>query len=254
MNEMTDDEGYPEQTPAGGASEPPPHRYINWGAVMRNAALVCVLLVMVWLVIHVQLPSTDELRELLAGWGGFAWAAFVLLYAIVAITPIPVTIMAVTGGVLFGVVEGSILSVIGAFLGSWVAYWLARALGRATVTQLLGRHAATVEARLENAGVEAVYLLRLMPGLPYWPVNYGGGAFGISQRDFLVGIGLSTIPGQVSLVAIGAFVAEPAVGTGIVVGLAWVVVLTMTFLAYRKLRKASGAPRAPRSFRARGGT
>lgn len=247
MNQMIEDEGHPEQAPAGGASEHPTHRYIHWGAVLRNVALVCVLLVMVWLVIHVQLPSTDELRELLARWGGLAWVGFILLYAIVAITPIPVTIMAVTGGVFFGVVEGSILSVIGAFLGSWVGYWLARALGRATVTRFLGRHAATVEARLENAGAEAVYLLRLMPGLPYWPVNYGGGAFGISQRDFLVGIGLSTIPGQVSLVAIGAFVAQPALGTGIVVVLAWVVVLTMTFFAYRKLRKASGAPRAHRS-------
>lgn len=230
----------PEQVPAPAPSRLRwPRGGPRWGALIRDVLLGIVLLVMLWLAFHVRLPSVDQLRDGLDAWGGFAWLGFILLYAVVAITPIPVTIMAVAGGVLFGVVEGSVLSVVGALLGSWVAYWLARALGRDTVTRLLGRHAATVEAHLEHASVEAVYLLRLMPGLPYWPVNYGSGAFGISQRDFLVGSGLSTVPGQVSLVAIGAFIAAPAVMPAIVVGAAWVVVLTMTFFAYRALRRAS---------------
>lgn len=195
---------------------------------------------MVWLVFHVKLPSLGELRASLEAWGGAAWVVFVALYTVVAITPIPVTIMAVTAGVLFGVFEGSVLSIIGALLGSWIAYWLARGLGKTTVVRLLGRHAETVEYRLEHSGVQAVYLLRLMPGLPYWPVNYGSGAFGVSQRDFLVGSGVSTIPGQVSLVAIGAFIAEPAATTGVIVVAAWVTVITMTLFAYRALRKAKG--------------
>ncbi|UBH05376.1 TVP38/TMEM64 family protein [Leucobacter sp. Psy1] len=211
----------------------------DWGALLRNVLLGIVLLAMLWLAFHVRLPSLAELQQLLDGWGGAAWIAFTLLYAVVAVTPIPVTIMAVTGGVLFGVVEGAILSVIGALVGSWVAYWLARALGKQTVTKLLGRHARTVEERLTHAGVESVYLLRLMPGLPYWPVNYGSGAFGISQRDFLVGSGLSTVPGQVSLVAVGAFVASPSVAMGAVVVIAWIVVITMTIFAYRRLKRAS---------------
>ncbi|WP_449277249.1 TVP38/TMEM64 family protein [Leucobacter sp. GX24907] len=211
----------------------------NWGTVIRDVLLGIVLLLMLWLAFHVRLPSADHLRDDLGAWGGAAWLGFILLYALVAITPIPISIMAVAGGVLFGVVEGSILSVIGAFLGSWAAYWLARALGKSVVKRLLGRHAATVEAHLENAGVEAVYLLRLMPGIPYWPVNYGSGAFGISQRDFLVGSSLSTVPGQVSLVAIGAFIADPAVLPAVIVGAAWAVVLIMTIFAYRRLKRAS---------------
>lgn len=215
------------------------HRSPDWAGVIRNVLLVFALLTMLWLAFHVRLPSLDELRRALDEWGGAAWIVFTLAYAVIAITPIPVTIMAVTGGVLFGVWEGAVLSVIGALIGSWIAYWLARALGKQTVTKLLGRHARTVEERLAHSGVEQVYLLRLMPGLPYWPVNYGSGAFGISQRDFLVGSGLSTIPGQVSLVAVGAFVAGPSVLAGTVVVAAWAVVITMTILAYRRLKRAS---------------
>lgn len=236
---MVDGEAQQPEDPAAPksrSSRSGPH----WGALLQNALLGIVILLLVWMAFHVRLPSIDELRDVLDDWGGGAWIGFILLYAVVAVTPIPVTIMATAAGVLFGVVEGSVLSVIGAFLGSWAAYWLARGLGRKTVTRLLGRHTATIEEHLANAGAESVYLLRLMPGLPYWPVNYGSGAFGVSQRDFLVGSGLSTIPGQVSLVAVGAFVADPGTGLGVVVGIAWAVVLTMTFFAYRNLRRASG--------------
>lgn len=210
---------------------------VQWGSFIRNCALVVVLLLMVWLVVYVDLPSIEELQEIMERWGGAAWIAFILLYALVAVTPIPVTIMAVAGGVLFGVIEGSLLSVTGALLGSWAAYWLARGLGRETATKMLGKHADTVEKNLDQSGVAAVYFLRVMPGLPYWPINYGAGAFGVTQRDFLVGSGLAAVPGQVSLVAIGAFITEPSYLSGTVVVIAWTAVITMTFFAFRSLRK-----------------
>lgn len=211
----------------------------NWGSWLRNIALGIVVLVMVWLVFNVRLPSLDDLRARLEQEGSLAWLVFILLYAVVAITPIPVTVMAAAAGILFGVFEGTVLSVIGVLIGCWIAYWLARGLGKETVKRLLGRHASTVEERLGNAGFEAVFTLRLMPGLPYWPVNYGSGAFGVSQRDYLVANSIATIPGQVSLVAIGAFVADPSILHGAIVVVAWAVVITMTIVSVRRLRRAT---------------
>ena len=221
----------------------------QWGAFVRNVLLVVVLLVMLWLAFNVRLPSIEELRDGLEQWGWAAWIVFAAAYALVALTPIPVTIMAVTGGVLFGVVEGSILSVIGVLLGCWGAYWLARGLGMATVERMLGRHGPTVKERLSSKGFQAVYTLRLMPGVPYWPVNYGSGAFGVSQRDFVVASLLATVPGQVSLVAIGAFVADPTVVKGVIVGIAWVCVLTMTIWAWRSWKGTSQRPLPGAGFR-----
>lgn len=209
----------------------------QWWPLIRNTLLGLVVLVMVWLVFNVKLPSIDDLQDQLARFGSAAWIAFVLLYAIVAVTPIPVTVMAVTAGLLFGVVEGSILSVIGALIGCWIAYWLARGLGKNTVKRLLGRHTSTVEEQLDNSGFRAVVVLRLMPGLPYWPVNYGSGAFGVSQRDYLLASGIAMIPGQVSLVAIGSFIADPSILNATVVVGAWVVVITMTLLTIRSWRR-----------------
>lgn len=240
-----------DAAPDDAAPAPAGRTGLQWGTYLRNTLLVLVLLLMLWLAFNVRLPSVDQLRAEMEGLGWAAWIVFVLLYAIVAMTPIPVTIMAVTGGLLFGIVEGGILSVIGVFIGCWGAYWLARALGRATVVKMLGTHAETVERHLADAGFQAVATLRLMPGLPYWPVNYGSGAFGVSQRDFLAAGLISTIPGQVSLVAVGAFISEPGVVPAAVVLCAWAVVVTLTVWALRAWKGTSSRPLPGDRFRRR---
>ncbi|PWH05323.1 hypothetical protein DEO23_14445 [Brachybacterium endophyticum] len=197
---------------------------------------------MVWLALTVRLPSLDVLQARIEAYGWAASLVFLGLYAAVALTPIPVTIMAVAAGMLFGVPEGAALSIIGVMIGCWGGYWLARALGSDVVGRVLGRHAETVGSRLENGGFAAVFLLRVMPGLPYWPVNYGAGAFGITQREFLIASFVACIPGQLSLVAIGAFLTDPGVLTGIVLAASWAVVIVLTVWGYRAFRGTSRRP------------
>lgn len=192
---------------------------------------------MVWLALNVRLPSLDELRADIDDFGTWAPLAFIALYALVALTPIPVTIMAVAGGMLFGLGPGTLLSMIGVTAGCFGAYWLARALGRETVMRALGSHRGVVEERLEGGGFYAVCTLRLMPGIPYWPVNYGSGALGIPSREFLLATALSALPGQVSLIAIGALLASPDVFHGAVVVASWVVVIVLTVASYRRWRE-----------------
>lgn len=214
---------------------------VPWGSVLRNVALVLAVLAMIWLALNVRLPSLGELRTDIAGLGAWGPLAFIALYAVVALTPIPVTIMAVLGGMMFGLPLGTVLAMIGVVLGCWGGYWIARGLGRETVMRGLGSHADMVEDRLENGGFYAVCTLRLMPGIPYWPVNYGSGALGITSRDFLVATALSALPGQVSLLAIGAFLAEPGVASGIAVVVSWIVVIVLTLLSYRRWRATRAA-------------
>ncbi|MDO5498962.1 MAG: TVP38/TMEM64 family protein [Propionibacteriaceae bacterium] len=197
---------------------------------------------MVWLAFNVRLPSLDVLRAQIEAFGWWSWLVFLGAYALVALTPIPVTLMALTGGVLFGIVEGSILSILGSMLGSMGGYWIARALGKETVLRLLGSRRETIEERLGSAGFDGIFMLRVMPGLPYWPVNYGAGALGVPSRMFAVASAIASIPGQVSLVAIGAFAARPGVTVGIVVVIAWAVVITLTVWAWRAWKGTASKP------------
>ena len=221
------------------SAEPSPARDSTpWGSILRNIALVLVLAAMLWLALNVRLPELGTLQARIAGMGVWGLFAFIALYALVALTPIPVTIMAVTGGLVFGLPVGTVLSLVGVVIGCWGAYWLARAVGRQTVMRLLGGHAQMVQERLEGGGFFAVCTLRLLPGMPYWPVNYGSGVLGIRHHEFLIATALSSLPGQLSLVAIGAFIADPSLLHGIAVGISWVAVIVLTILSLRRWRTA----------------
>ncbi|NLS09123.1 TVP38/TMEM64 family protein [Nesterenkonia sp. MY13] len=220
------------------AENPPASGESPWQTGLRNAALIAAILGMAWVVFNVDLPPVRELQAMIADLGWAGWIVFVILCAIVAITPIPVTIVAVAGGFLFGVVIGSVLAVAGVFLGAWGAYWLARGLGKKTVLRLLGRHRERVEEHLTRAGFEAVCILRLMPGVPYWPVNYGSGVLGVRSSVYVPASLMSIIPGQVSLVAVGNFIAEPGIIAGAQVLIAWAVVICLMIIAYRRWRTA----------------
>ena len=78
-----------------------------------------------------------------------------------------------------------------------------------------------------------MFTLRVLPGMPYWPINYAAGALGVPFQVFAISSLVASIPGQVSLVAIGAFLGQPTVAMGVVVALAWVVVIVMTIWAWR---------------------
>ncbi|WP_229116633.1 TVP38/TMEM64 family protein [Parenemella sanctibonifatiensis] len=214
---------------------------LPWGGLLRGVALVAFVSLMLWLAINVRLPPWEEIEARILGLGPWGWLAFIGLYAVVAITPIPVTIMALAGGAMFGVISGTLASMVGAMIGCWIAYLIARGLGRETVGRLLGSHRGRVEERLSTGGFLAVAALRLTPGIPYWPVNYGAGAFGINNRDFLTATAVAALPGQLSLVAIGAFLVDPSIINGVVVVLAWALVLVLTVMAVRRWRRDRAA-------------
>ncbi|GAB3561372.1 TVP38/TMEM64 family protein [Spelaeicoccus albus] len=207
-----------------------------WASILRNVVLVLVALGAVWLAFNVRLPSLDSLQADISDLGGWGLGAFVLLYAVVAATPIPVTIVAVAGGMAFGLPLGTVLSMVGVVIGCYAGYWVARALGRTTVMRLLGGHAEVVEDRLANGGFYAVCTMRLMPGFPYWPVNYGSGALGVRSREYLSATTISALPGQLSLVAVGAFIANPGIVNGVAVAIFWTLVIVLTMIAFRRWR------------------
>lgn len=197
-----------------------------------------VIGLLIWLSFNVDIPEPDVLRDMIQGYGWAGWLVFIGITALIAITPIPVTIPALVAGSLYGVILGSLFSFTGVMIGSWLGYWLARLTGQDLTFKLLGRHGTTVKKYLSNAGFLAMCTARLMPGLPYWPVNYGAGALGVNQYAFVAATFVASIPGQISLVSLGAFLANQSLFNGVVLVSAWILVLVMTWISYRYWRNA----------------
>ncbi|HJE19281.1 MAG TPA: TVP38/TMEM64 family protein [Aliicoccus persicus] len=202
-------------------------------SVISMAFLVVVIGVLIWISFNVNVPSPEALRAMVQGYGWAGWLIFIGITALIAVTPIPVTIPALVAGSLYGALEGSLFSFTGVLIGSWLGYWLARLTGQNVTFRLLGKYGKTVKKYLKNAGFLTMCTARLMPGLPYWPVNYGAGALGVNQKTFVAATFIASIPGQVSLVSLGAFAVDPTLVNGTILVSAWIVVLVSTWISYR---------------------
>ncbi|GAA4972327.1 hypothetical protein GCM10023205_43050 [Yinghuangia aomiensis] len=121
---------------------------------------------------------------------------------------IPKTLFAPAAGALFGAFLGTIVAMVGATLGSLLALAVGRRLGRARVRRWLHRKQALadLDARLTRHGVVPVILLRLVPIMPGFVVNYGSAATGIRTKHFAVGTVIGLLPATMVQVAAGASV------------------------------------------------
>ena len=208
---------------------------------LRSIGSLIILIVLgtslIWISFNLNVPAPEEMREIILSYGWSGWLVFLGITAAIAITPIPITVPALVAGSLYGLIGGTLLSFSGVMIGSWIGYWLARALGQRITFQLLGRHSGIVQDYLSNAGFWTMCTVRLMPGLPYWPVNYGAGALGVGQYTFISATFLASIPGQVSLVALGAIAVNPSAFNIVALIISWTAVLILTWISYRYWRR-----------------
>ncbi len=168
------------------------------------AAAAMVLAAAVVGVIAMRWGGVAGVRAQVAAAGAWAPVLFVLLQAVVTITPLPRTVFTVAAGVLFGAMWGLVLTITGTALAALAAYGLVRWVGE----PLIARHAhragfAWVRARLDRRGLLAMVSLRLLPMVPFSVLNYAAGAAGVRLTPYLVGTVLGVLPGTVAIVVLG---------------------------------------------------
>ncbi|NUU22526.1 MAG: TVP38/TMEM64 family protein [Streptomycetaceae bacterium] len=166
---------------------------------------------------------------------------FILICAVCVAFFIPKTLLAPAAGALFGAITGTAVAMTGTVLGSVLALFVGRRMGRERVRGWLHRKQALadLDARLTRHGVLPVAVLRLIPVMPGFVVNYGAAATGIRVRHFVVGSSIGLLPATMLQVAAGASVRD-GVSTSVVVtataGLLLIVVATLV------VRRRRGGP------------
>lgn len=229
--------------PARGPDDDGPRSRPVWVTGLKGATLLLLLAVGLWYLVRHEGPTVDEVRDVVEALGAWGPLVFAAVFVLVAATPVPVTIMAVSGGFLFGMAVGSAVGIVAATAGAWLGYWLARFLGRDALHRLAGPRLTEVERRLEGKGFLTVLVLR--PVVPNWTLSYGAGLVRIPQRDYLAATLLGAMPGQVSFAAVGAFTSRPSWSALAAVAVAWAVVVVVAVLTWRRSRDAAPEPVDP---------
>jgi uncharacterized membrane protein YdjX (TVP38/TMEM64 family) len=180
--------------------------------------------------------DVEHFRELLLSYG--PWAAVVsavLMVAQAVIAPLPANVITITNGVVFGPFWGGLLSWTTTLLGSSLCFALSRTLGKPFAIRLAGGSIQSAERMFKKYGLQAVFVARIVPLVPFDAISYGAGLVGVPYSRFLVATAVGCIPGVVTYSYIGSIFA----------GFYWWVMITLLtislvgiILASRLLRRA----------------
>ena len=143
---------------------------------------------------------------------GLMALGFVSIYiAIVAFSLPGAAVASVTGGFLFGLWGGTAFNVISATIGAMAIFLAARAgLGRTLAARLEtsdGTLRKLKEGLRENE-VSVLFILRLVPAVPFFVANLLPALVGVKFRNFVMTTALGIIPGAFVFTSIGVGLGE----------------------------------------------
>lgn len=144
------------------------------------------------------------LKAWVAGSPMVALGAFILLYAAAVAISFPgASILTVFGGFLFGLAVGVPAIVFAATLGAVIVYFAAKTAAGDFFRERAKGFLAQMEKGFRENELSYMLLLRLAPVFPFWAVNIGAGALGVSLRNYVVGTFFGIIPGSFVYASIG---------------------------------------------------
>jgi uncharacterized membrane protein YdjX (TVP38/TMEM64 family) len=138
--------------------------------------------------------------------------AFVGIYiAIVAFSLPGAAVASVTGGFLFGLWSGTAFNVLAATVGATAIFLAARAgLGKTLSAKLDASEGTMKKLRngLQENEISVLFLLRLVPAVPFFVANLLPALVGVRLQNFLITTALGIIPGAFVFTSIGVGLGE----------------------------------------------
>ena len=147
-------------------------------------------------------------------------------------------------GLLLPAPEALVVALVGLNLSAFTFFGVGRAVGERALRRFFG---ARVEKIVADRGFESVFLLRLLPVLPFTLVNLSVGAFGVSPRNFVLATTVGLLPLTLAVVVLGdrvsAVIQAPTL-TGVATLVGTVVAFGVGVLWLRRQVKRSQAASA----------
>ncbi|WP_346894953.1 TVP38/TMEM64 family protein [Clostridium sp. UBA7503] len=152
--------------------------------------------------------TPEILRNYIGDFGYLAPFIYILCFTILPIAFFPVPILALAAGLLFGFLPGTIYTLIGAVLNSAIMFLMAKVLAKDAVTNLLQRKLPENWSSFlfnldEKRGFGIIFILRLIPAMPYNLINYGAGLTSIKFSSYMLATILGILPGTLVFLNIG---------------------------------------------------
>lgn len=132
---------------------------------------------------------------------------FVATYVLIVAFSLPgAAVASVTGGFLFGLASGTVLNITAATVGACGIFLAARwGLGANLAARLDASQGSVRKIRdgLRDNEISVLFLMRLVPVVPFFVANLLPALVGVKFRNFLITTALGIIPGALVFTSIG---------------------------------------------------
>jgi len=188
--------------------------------LLRHAPLAVILIAAVVGYItlheHITFETLREHRETLLAFRDSHFAAlaaaFIATYLVIVAFSLPgAAVASVTGGFLFGLVLGTAFNVAAASLGAIAIFLAARwGLGAALAARIETSEGRMkrLKQRLHDNEISVLFLMRLVPAVPFFVANLLPALVGVRFRNFVLTTVLGIIPGALVFTWIGVGLGE----------------------------------------------
>jgi uncharacterized membrane protein YdjX (TVP38/TMEM64 family) len=175
-------------------------RQVSTRRLVSTGAVIAIL---VAIALCVRLPSAMQLRDWSISMGPWLPVAFLIAHIVVTVLPFPRTVFTLAAGLLFGPVLGVTLAVVASTASAVIALELVRAAGWQLGRLVRHRAIEIADARLRDRGWIAVLSLRLIPAVPFAPLNYAVGASAVGVLPYTLATMAGVLPGTAAVVILG---------------------------------------------------
>ena len=186
--------------------------------------LLGVLCLVVAFVLLFPVPNIEDIRGWVTSAGPWAPAAYIGLFILFTQLPLPRTVWTIAAGVLFGSVAGSVWALVGLSLSAVISLVVLRVLGRPWVRRKMADNPRfeLLTQIVAHRGWVAVLGLRMVPAVPFVPLNYACGLSSIPVVPYLAATILGSAPNTIVTA-----VASSQVATG---GVPWVLIISVVIV------------------------
>lgn len=179
------------------------YKFSKFLKVLLSGIIVFVIGSIIYKILNMDIGPND-IQKYVTSFGKLAPLVYIIMFALVPLTLFPDSILAIGGGVIFGLYKGYIYTLIGALIGSSLSFYISRKLGRNFVKKITKEKLDYIEQMINSKGFFVILLLRLIPLFPFDVISYGAGLTNIKYRDFIFATIVGTIPGILVFTNIGA--------------------------------------------------
>lgn len=189
---------------SGGGEAPDDDAETRGKARRRTLVLVAAV---VGAVVCVRWSGLDISADGLRRWGDDVGVLAPLLFLAIGVgltcVLVPYPLIMGAAGVVMGTALGAAVGLCIVALACVTQMFLTRSVLRETAPALLSGRARVAASFLEDRGPWGVFWIRLLPGLPFAPLNYAAGLTRLRFREFALGTTLALAPRTLAYTALG---------------------------------------------------